>query len=242
MQKKNDDGRRQGTLPIVLSILALCVSAVAVVIWAWSFYASDLAPFDPLVTIGSVVWHPLNPADERGSPTGAPGAVGGPATQSLRKSMAVIVPITVTHRGGRPGVIEDIVLRLTGPAAGAEYLLVPQVLVDEREYFANFGASGVDTERKWFMGAFYPIAVAKGEQVHWFVLFIGGEIGDFNRAPFSPGRYTLRFLVKVSGHEDYVELDRRTETIAPQALADMLRGTRWVPVPSWIRELRKRVK
>jgi len=91
-------------IPILISVIALGVSGFAL-------YLNYLARFNPLVTVGGLVYQFEMPA-----PT-APGlqSTFNEEFDPIRDRLlaAILVPIVFTHEGGRPGVISDVMLRVS---------------------------------------------------------------------------------------------------------------------------------
>jgi len=205
--------------------LPLAVSTVSLTVSGATFYSNTVAPFDPVITIGNIVWHPANaPVPEGFAP---PPTEGGKVT----KTLALLLPFTVTHAGGLPGVVEDIVIQLTQLSGKSRWLFVPQVLVDERAYFTTFEATG---HLKWLIAPFAPLALSKGGQVERFVMFSSVSSPRYAGGTLSEGRYSIRVLAKVAGHDTYDEVSSRVETLGQQFIAQLLQGERWSTTPNTV--------
>lgn len=209
----------------------------SLVVAAASYYSNYVAPFSPVVTIGNVVWHPANVPFPTG-PVERP-ASDPQADKQITKALALLVPITLTHAGGLPGVMEDLVVRLSRLDNPGEWIFVPQVFVDERAYFTTFGPAD---HLKWIIAPFYPVALPRGAQVERFVLLSSVASPRFSGGVFGPGQYSLRVLAKFSGRDDYSEIASRKETLTQAFIDDLLRGERWSTTPSTLTEARARIR
>ena len=222
--------RGGGWLPIAISLVALAISMS-------NLYVTQLAPFSPLITIGNVVWHPANAPLPAGQ--GVAGAAGPQSPKPVTKAIALLVPLTITHAGGQPGVLEDLVVRLSRLDGAGEWIFAPEVFVDERAYFTTFGPAD---HLKWIIAPFYPIAVARGAQVERFLFMISVESPRFSGGPLAAGRYSIRVLARISGRPDYTDVDTREETLTAQFVSGLLQGDRWSTTPAELTAARQRVK
>lgn len=217
-------------LPIVISLVALGVSAS-------TLYFTQIAAFSPVITIGSIVWHPANAPLPNG-PEGPP-AASPQAPKSTTKSIALLVPLTITHAGGLPGVVQDVVVRLSRLDRAGEWIFVPQVFVDDRAYFTTFGPAA---HLKWIIAPFYPIAIARGAQVEKCLFLISVDSPQFQGGTLEPGRYSIRILAKISGRPEYSEVESREETLTRDLVSQLLQGERWATTPGKLTEARRSVK
>lgn len=213
-------------LPIVISLVALTLSGV-------SLYFSYLEPFAPVVSMGPVIWQPMD-GDGR-----MPGA--NPATRGPFLKLVLLVPLTISHGGSRPGTVEDVVIRLTRVTLGngGEWQFEPQIEVDEAAYLTNFDPKGY---LKWITAVFRPIPIQKGEQVQKLFLFLGSPAPGRSVSSLSPGRYLLRVLIRTEGSSDFREVLSRVEELSPAVMQDLQHGNRWSPTPESLLEPRRRIQ
>lgn len=143
------------SFPTVTSIIAILISI-------GTFYFTHLAPFELGLTLGPVVWQPYD-SEGRFPQLGA-------ARDRTFQQMTMLVPVTFTHRGARPGVIEDIVVTLRDVATGRTALRFdPELEVDESVFMTDFAPAA---HTRWIRARFRPISLAKGQQVDKFFLFL----------------------------------------------------------------------
>lgn len=223
--------RRGGTdasaiIPLALSLLAVSISGL-------TLYYGYLARFYPLITVGTVIFHPNR--------EGIVQAGSDPSKNTVTRHAAILVPFVFTHRGGNAGVIEDVMVRLARKDGAAAWLAEPVMFLNEREYLQAGAKQSPDAI--WMESTFHPLPLAKGAQLERFILFRPAEgFAEFQGGGLVPGEYILSFLVKHSDAVGYREVEIRTENVSQKMLDDLAAGTRVGILPSTVAAARKRIR
>ena len=215
---------------------ALIISFIALAVSAFTFYRNYIAPFDPLITVGGAVFH-----FAKAAPT-APGLdqTSTDEFDPMRDRLlgAVLIPMVFTHEGGKPGVISDVILRVSRRGHNDNWIFEPRLNVDERAYLTSFDAQG---HLRWMESAFSPIAISKGSQQRRFIMFQASNNPLFPSGRLRLAHYSIHVLARINKEKQYREIDE----IAVDFTSEVLNGLgveRYLPPPESISELRDKLK
>ncbi|MGD8777923.1 MAG: hypothetical protein PVH88_03060 [Ignavibacteria bacterium] len=208
-------------LPILVSLVALIVSAI-------TFYLNFLAPFKPLITVGSAVYQFLRVSENAQDLNLTFTDEYDPNKNRILGG--VLIPIVFTHNGGKSGVISDVMLRVTREGENDNWLFEPRLNVDERAYLTSFEQNG---HLKWMDSTFSPIPISKGSQVKRFILFQWRNNPNFPVGRLRKGRYIVYVLVRVNEGKKFREVDKIIVNFSSEVLGG-LGIERYVPSPESI--------
>lgn len=225
--------RPQGAAPVDSSIasglnwlpaLSLAISILSFGISGATFYSSNVAPFAPAIVVGPLVWQPRDsagrfPDNER--PTSEPFT-----------DAEILAPVTFTHGGGRPGVVEDVVLILRPRLSKAEPLrFEPELVLDEQAYLLDLNPRNA---QKWVKSRFMAIPLARGQQEQRFILFLRQS------GAVAAGEFTLETWIRKGGKFELAA--SRSEALPQGVWSEITRGTRWSQTPQSVIDARRGLK
>jgi hypothetical protein len=166
-------------IPIIISLVALGATL-------FNLYKNYWAPFDPLITVGSPVY-------QFGTVSGDDSDLSSTRNEQFdpkqeRVLASILIPIVFTHEGGKPGVISDLMLRVSRTGKNDEWFFEPRLNVDEQKYLTSFDnqsmVRAVDS-------AFSPVALAQGDQIKRFIAFQPDNNQNFPSGRLRLDRYTI---------------------------------------------------
>jgi len=220
-----------GTIvPIGISFLALTVSVV-------TWYFNNLAPFRPLVTVGFPVY---NFAIASPNAPGVEEAVGGEFDPKQGRVLAaILVPFVFTHRGGRSGVVSDLVLRITYDKENIDWYFEPRLNMNEQRFM---GLSGSQKIVKAIESPFAPIPVAKGQEARRLVLFQPKSNAAFPSGRLRVGRYSVQVLCRINEKRHFRAIQTVKVDFSKKALARLAPTVNYVPELESVRAARERLQ
>jgi hypothetical protein len=216
-------------VPIVISVLALGVSG-------FTLYINYLAQFAPLITVGGPVYQFAK---------AAPTALDLDTTNNeefdpLRDRLlaAILVPIVFTHESGKPGVITDVMLRVSREEKHDNWLFEPRLNVNERAYLTSFDPQG---HQSWIESAFSPIPLAKGSQAKRFILFQAKKNELFPSGRLRVGRYSIDVLCRINEAAGYRKVNVIKVDFSKEVLTNLQETAKYIPPPESITQARDRL-
>jgi len=225
---------RSASIKIAFAALLVSISSLGVSLV--TTYHTTYSPFTPAITIGSPVFHF---GHATGDNPGLTKGVGDDFDPQVDRVLAgVLLPVVVTHEGGRPGVISDIIVQMSLGAENDNWIFEPMLFADEHDYFTSFDAASLV---KSMQAAFSPLAVAKGEQVKRFVVFQCTEHARYPGCRLRLGRYRMNVFVRVGPSGTY----KLCETIGVDFSRDVLQGldvARYAPPPESLIRARQQLR
>jgi len=217
-------------IPTSISVIALGVSG-------FTLYRNYLAKFKPLITIGGVVYR--FGIAERGTP-GVETAIGGEFDPIPNRILgAILIPIVFIHEGGRPGVITDIMLRVSCEGNEDNWFFEPRLYVDERAFLTTHDAQA---HLKWIESAFSPFPLAKGSEVRRFILFQPLSNENYPSGRLRVGQYIIHVLCKINDEHKYREIDAITVDFSIDALKNLEATVSYIPPPGSLIKSREELK
>jgi hypothetical protein len=220
----NDASGWTKILPIIISSLALAVSL-------FTLYLNYLGRFKALITVGAPVY-------QFGiAVPNAPG-LGSTFTAAFdpkrgRVLAAILLPIVFTHETGRPGVISDLMVRVSRVGKKDNWFFEPRLNFNEHAYVTSFDPK---TQAQSVESAFSPIPVGRGDQINRFVLFQADINETFPVGRLRLDHYTIDVLCRINNREY-----KLIETIAVDFTSEVLTSLdsgRYVPPPKLIADAR----
>ena len=219
------------------SVWAFRVSVMALIVSALTLYFTYLAPFDPLVTVGGPVFQFGAAAPENLDISLGTGPDFDPLPN--RVLAFILLPVVMTHQGGMPGVISDIMLGLSRRGQTDRWLFEPRMYVDERAFVTSFEPQA---HLKWIEAVFSPIALARGSQVRRFILFQGTAHPLFPGGRIRDGHYQLDVLFRIGADAEFSQVDRFNVDFGIEVLRNLEENIRFAPTPESLRPARNRLK
>lgn len=216
--------------------LALAVSALSLAISGLTLYFNYLAPFGPLVSVGGPVFQ-LGIAAPENTAANAPSP---PDFDPIpRRILAVVfLPVTITHKGGSPGVVSDLMLKMSRTGFDDRWLFEPRMFIDERALLTTYEPN---SHLKWLESVFEPIPVAKGDRVRRVVMFQAQENATFPGGRLRAAEYDLQVLARTDSDEFHdvgsFKIDFRAEV-----LGRIDANTRYAPTPAELLPARQLLK
>ena len=219
------------------AIVALPVSLLSLAVSGATPYYNYFAAFAPLVTVGGPVFQ-----FDKAAPTNLDAARGsGPEFDPVsgRVIGAILLPVIVTHEGGRPGVVTDVMVRVSRRGQADRWLFEPRVYVDERAFISAFDPQALV---KSIEAVFSPIPLAKGSQTRRLIMFQWLDHPLFPGGRLRVGGYRLDVLALISGEDEYREVERFDIDFGAQVLSNLEENMRYAPTPDSFGPPRARLK
>ena len=214
-------------IPTSISIIALGVSC-------FTLYRNYLAKFSPLITIGGAVYR--FGIAEKGAP-GVESAVGEEFDPIPNRILAsILIPIVFIHEGGKPGVISDIMLRVSRKDKRDNWLFEPRLNVNERAFLTVYDAQ---SHLKWIESAFAPFPLAKGSEVRRFILFQAKSNELFPSGRLRVDQYIVCVLCRINNESKYREIDRISVNLSSEVLKGLDENASYIPPPGSIIQARE---
>jgi len=220
----SDSGTWTKLLPIVISVLALGVSL-------FTLYVNYLARFKALITVGAAVYQFGNAFPN------APG-LNSTFTNEFdpkrdRVLAAILLPIVFTHQSGKPGVISDLMLRVSRVAQRDNWFFEPRLNFNEHAYMTSFDPQA---QMKSVESSFSPIPIAKGDQIQRFVMFQADNSETFPVGRLRLAHYTIDVLCRIDNRE-YKLIDTIAVNFTAEVLTALDSG-KYIPSPKSIADAR----
>jgi hypothetical protein len=213
----SDSGGWTKILPIFISFLAFGVSL-------FTLYVNYLARFKALITVGAAVYQFGNAFPN------APG-LNGTFTEEFdpkrdRVLAAILLPIVFTHQSGKPGVISDLMLRVSRVDKKDNWFFEPRLNFNERAYITSFDAP---SQMKSVESSFSPIPIAKGDQIQRFVMFQADMSEIFPVGRLRLAHYYIDVLCRINKRE-YQLIDSIAVNFTAEVLTALDMG-KYIPPP-----------
>jgi hypothetical protein len=219
-------------IPIIISLVALSATLI-------NLYKNYWAPFDPLITVGSPVY-------QFGTVSGDGADLSSTQNEQFdpkqdRVLASILIPIVFTHEGGKPGVISDVMLRVSRTGKNDKWFFEPRLNVDEQKYLTSFDnqsmVRAVDS-------GFSPIALAQGDQIKRFIAFQPDNNQNFPSGRLRLDRYTIHVLCRIDNDDSYKEIDSISVEFTSEVLTKLASdGTsKYIPPPESISRSRDKLR
>ena len=118
-----------------MALVALIISVISLGVSLVSTYYALFAPFAPVLTVGGPVLQFGNATSENVDARNAVGPEFDP--RPGRVLGGILLPVVVTHEGGRPGVISDIMLKVSLLSDKRPWFFEPRMFFDEHAYLTS---------------------------------------------------------------------------------------------------------
>lgn len=215
-------------IPIFISFTALTVSIL-------TWYFNNLAPFRPLITAGFPMYNLAMLVPSVPEPKEIEGVEFDPIKR--RVLAAITIPFVFTHRGGRSGVISDLMLRVTHELESTHWYFEPRIIVNQQIFIPK-------PDPKDFLNSinspFAPIPVAKGKDASRIILFQSKNNDSFPLGRLRTGKYSIQVLIRVNQKHRFKKLCNFEVDFSKEVLQKLDPGN-YVPEPMSVMEARDRL-
>lgn len=216
-------------IPIVISLAALTVSIL-------SWYFNNLAPFRPLITVGFPMYHLAILVPSAPNPKEKEGIEYDPVKGRILA--LIVIPFVFTHRGGRSGIISDLMLRVTHEQESTNWYFEPRLIMNQQVFIPKPQPQDI---LKSIDSPFAPIPIAKGKDANRIVMFQPKHNDSFPFGRLIIGKYSVQVLCRVNKKHRFKEIYRVEADFSKEVLQSLSTPGYYVPEPRSVTDARDKL-